>query len=191
VAAKGGGAWKVAYADFVTAMMAFFLVMWICGQDQSVRKAVSFYFNDPFNTSKIGTSKQATRSGSFSEQNRFGSVPLADSAALGQGRKSYTPPEGKATATQLVSTWLHADPKRMQYWQDQAQQAWIWAKDAEQVKQKKISPGQLAAGALAKSLKREVTQEMATDVNSVQQDLLIEALDQVNWFEIGEDLLLR
>ena len=38
-----GGAWKVAYADFVTAMMAFFLVMWICGQDQQVRKAVSYY----------------------------------------------------------------------------------------------------------------------------------------------------
>ena len=29
MAGKGGGAWKVAYADFVTAMMAFFLVMWI------------------------------------------------------------------------------------------------------------------------------------------------------------------
>jgi flagellar motor protein MotB len=191
VAAKGGGAWKVAYADFVTAMMAFFLVMWICGQDQSVRKAVSFYFNDPFHTSRIGASKQPTRSGSFSEQNRFGSVPMADSAALGQGRKSYTPPEGKATATQLVSAWLHAEPKRMQYWQDQAQQAWAWAKNAEEVKRKKITQGELAAGLLAKSLKHEVSQEMAIDVNAVQQDLLIEALDQVNWLEIGEDLLLR
>ena len=35
-----GGAWKVAFADFMTAMMAFFLVMWIVGQDQSVREAV-------------------------------------------------------------------------------------------------------------------------------------------------------
>jgi len=42
-----GGAWKVAYADFVTALMAFFLVMWLVGQDASVRKAVAAYFRDP------------------------------------------------------------------------------------------------------------------------------------------------
>lgn len=42
-----GGAWKVAYADFVTAMMAFFLVMWILGLNQDSRKAIAAYFNDP------------------------------------------------------------------------------------------------------------------------------------------------
>jgi chemotaxis protein MotB len=42
-----GGAWKVAYADFVTAMMAFFLVMWILGLNQDTRKAIAAYFNDP------------------------------------------------------------------------------------------------------------------------------------------------
>src|SRR5258707_1649983 len=42
-----GGAWKVAYADFVTAMMAFFLVMWLVGQKQSVRAGVGGYFRDP------------------------------------------------------------------------------------------------------------------------------------------------
>ena len=42
-----GGAWKVAYADFVTAMMAFFLVMWIVGMDESAKDAVQSYFNDP------------------------------------------------------------------------------------------------------------------------------------------------
>ena len=35
--AHHGGAWKVAYADFVTAMMAFFLVMWIVGQSAEVK----------------------------------------------------------------------------------------------------------------------------------------------------------
>ena len=34
-----GGSWKVAYADFVTAMMAFFMVMWILGMDSETRKA--------------------------------------------------------------------------------------------------------------------------------------------------------
>lgn len=42
-----GGAWKVAYADFVTAMMAFFLVMWIMGMSPDDRKQVQGYFNDP------------------------------------------------------------------------------------------------------------------------------------------------
>ena len=42
-----GGAWKVAYADFVTALMAFFLVMWLVGQSSAVKKAVAAYFKDP------------------------------------------------------------------------------------------------------------------------------------------------
>jgi chemotaxis protein MotB len=42
-----GGAWKVAYADFVTAMMAFFLVMWLVSQSDAVKQAVQGYFNDP------------------------------------------------------------------------------------------------------------------------------------------------
>lgn len=42
-----GGAWKVAYADFVTAMMAFFLVMWIMGLSDGERASVQGYFNDP------------------------------------------------------------------------------------------------------------------------------------------------
>ncbi|GAB4328279.1 MAG: flagellar motor protein MotB [Candidatus Zixiibacteriota bacterium] len=42
-----GGAWKVAYADFVTAMMAFFLVLWLVNQGQDVRESVGGYFRDP------------------------------------------------------------------------------------------------------------------------------------------------
>ena len=42
-----GGAWKVAYADFVTAMMAFFLVMWLVTQSQAVKQSVGGYFRDP------------------------------------------------------------------------------------------------------------------------------------------------
>lgn len=43
-----GGAWKVAYADFVTAMMALFMVLWIVSQDAKVIKATSDYFKNPF-----------------------------------------------------------------------------------------------------------------------------------------------
>jgi chemotaxis protein MotB len=42
-----GGAWKVAYADFVTAMMAFFIVMWILASSAEVKEQVTAYFEDP------------------------------------------------------------------------------------------------------------------------------------------------
>ncbi len=51
-----GGAWKVAYADFVTAMMALFIVLWIVGQSKDVKEAVAAYFRDPgvFTSSRSG-----------------------------------------------------------------------------------------------------------------------------------------
>jgi chemotaxis protein MotB len=42
-----GGAWKVAYADFVTAMMALFIVLWIVAQNKPVKEAIAGYFRDP------------------------------------------------------------------------------------------------------------------------------------------------
>jgi chemotaxis protein MotB len=46
-AAHHGGAWKVAYADFVTGMMALFIVLWLLNSNQDVRKAIGGYFLDP------------------------------------------------------------------------------------------------------------------------------------------------
>lgn len=48
--AHHGGAWKVAYADFVTAMMALFMVLWISAQDEKILIATSRYFQSPFNS---------------------------------------------------------------------------------------------------------------------------------------------
>src|ERR1700756_601999 len=42
-----GGAWKVAYADFVTAMMSLFIVLWLMNSSEKIKKAVAGYFNDP------------------------------------------------------------------------------------------------------------------------------------------------
>jgi len=50
MAHKGGGSWKVAYADFVTAMMALFLVLWITAQDAKVKEAVERAFRNPFSS---------------------------------------------------------------------------------------------------------------------------------------------
>lgn len=66
----GGGAWKVAFADFMTAMMAFFLVMWLTSQDKEILIATSQYFQSPFKSplqAKAGLlnfdSKSVTKSG--------------------------------------------------------------------------------------------------------------------------------
>jgi len=52
-----GGAWKVAYADFVTAMMSLFIVLWLLSSSKPVQEAVGGYFRDPMGTaSKKGSS---------------------------------------------------------------------------------------------------------------------------------------
>lgn len=48
-----GGAWKVAYADFVTAMMALFIVLWLLSSSEKVQKAVGGYFSDPSGKGKM------------------------------------------------------------------------------------------------------------------------------------------
>jgi chemotaxis protein MotB len=47
-----GGAWKVAYADFVTAMMALFIVLWLLSSSKKVQEAVGGYFRDPMGSAK-------------------------------------------------------------------------------------------------------------------------------------------
>ena len=49
-----GGAWKIAFADFMTAMMAFFMVMWLIAMKQDVKAGIAQYFRDPgaFETTK-------------------------------------------------------------------------------------------------------------------------------------------
>ena len=56
-----GGAWKVAYADFVTAMMSLFIVLWLMNSSEKIKKAVAGYFNDPKGTSTLmGTTVSGT-----------------------------------------------------------------------------------------------------------------------------------
>jgi chemotaxis protein MotB len=53
-----GGAWKVAYADFVTALMALFIVLWLLNSSKQVQEAVGGYFRDPRGFAKVvGTNR--------------------------------------------------------------------------------------------------------------------------------------
>jgi chemotaxis protein MotB len=56
-----GGAWKVAYADFVTAMMALFIVLWLMNSSKQLQEAVGGYFKDPSGNSKeVGTDQRGS-----------------------------------------------------------------------------------------------------------------------------------
>lgn len=60
-AGNHGGAWKVAYADFVTAMMSLFIVLWLMNSSEKIKKAVAGYFNDPKGTASLmGTTMTGT-----------------------------------------------------------------------------------------------------------------------------------
>ena len=89
-----GGAWKVAFADFMTAMMAFFLVMWLSAQDKEVLIATSKYFQNPFNSphdAKSGlldfeSTKPASReSGTQNDSKNTGNTSTAQSIDLQVG----------------------------------------------------------------------------------------------------------
>jgi len=100
MAAKGGGAWKVAYADFVTAMMALFLVLWITAQDQKIKEAIAHSFNAPFDSmlkdppnavprSSLGVMPSRTKGGeSFSQRGKYDSPSAVEMEMLNQLNES-------------------------------------------------------------------------------------------------------
>jgi chemotaxis protein MotB len=70
-----GGAWKIAYADFVTAMMAFFLLMWLLGSTtEGDKKGIADFFNSPLKVSMLGG---GTTSGDSSSVVRGGGTDLS------------------------------------------------------------------------------------------------------------------
>jgi chemotaxis protein MotB len=85
-----GGAWKVAYADFVTAMMAFFLVLWIVGQSKPVKAGVAGYFRDP------GVLEQARSTGILPGGNEGVSPNATPKVESPQGIKVQTADERAA-----------------------------------------------------------------------------------------------
>ena len=89
MAGKGGGSWKVAYADFVTAMMAFFMVMWIIRESKPVKQAIAQYFNYPWRTSS-----KPTGDGPGGSVDRAGQQDGEASAALEKAAKPGLPSGG-------------------------------------------------------------------------------------------------
>jgi len=80
-----GGAWKVAYADFVTAMMAFFMLMWLLNATtEKQRKGIADYFNPTIPVNRISGGGE----GMFGGDNIFSDVSLARSGTGGAENNS-------------------------------------------------------------------------------------------------------
>jgi chemotaxis protein MotB len=186
VAAKGGGAWKVAYADFVTAMMAFFLVMWLCAQDLKVRQSVAKYFMDP-----SGVRDKPGRTGSVIQHPNGGNVPLADEVAMGQGRHTFSPPNESSPPTKLFSDWLHGNEKAYNYWQKQAEESRRAAAVSKEVIENRAAEDDVATHLLSKQLKEEFNRGLPGQTTGLYKDLLVGALAEVNWTELARDLLAK
>ena len=184
MAGHGGGSWKVAYADFVTAMMAFFLVMWIGSQDQKTKQSVANYFIDP-----SGASKKPVKTGAVLDSVTSGPVAQAESVSGGRGRNSNTPGKENGPATKTVNDWLHADQEAHNYWRGQAQRQRAAAGRSKDVLEKLLPADQVAIQELSKQMKQEVTRDIPTKATGVYQDLLYGSVKEVNWTELAEDLL--
>ena len=92
-----GGAWKIAYADFVTAMMAFFLLMWLLGSTtEGDRKGIQDYFNNPIKISMAG----GAGSGDSSSVVKGGGKDIT--SVGGQVRKGQTEAETKSYTLQAL-----------------------------------------------------------------------------------------
>jgi hypothetical protein len=169
-------------------MMAFFLVMWICGQDQKIKRAVSFYFQDPLGQA-AASSKKPLRAGALTELANTGDIPESESVALASGRKSYTPDSENGVATKLVGDWVFSDQETNVYWRQQAQQQRAAAAQSKDVALKRDTTERVAARQLAKQLRDEFRQGIPGQVNDLCKNLLKDSLNGVNWLEIAEDLL--
>lgn len=189
MAAKGGGQWKLAYADFVTAMMAFFLVMWITAQDQKIKQAVARYFNNPMNFESVGQSTKPDKTGSALPMPSTGQVPLQDSVAMGQGRHSYSQPVPKSPQTKAVADWIHSKQDQLQHWLREAERSYWLAAQSPEVRLKRRPVREVATQQLARRLREEFADNIPPSVSGIYQDLLYFSLSEVNWAEIAEDLL--
>lgn len=182
MAGKGGGAWKVAYADFVTAMMAFFMVMWLIAQDQKTKEAVAKYFTDPTGFKPIGLSRSPSSKGSVFQEANPGNTPEAE--------KALHPRDGtNEFETGVARDWAYADPERHARFLALAKEIKAQSKNAEPVRQKILTPEQHARVQLA----RKIRQEMHAEISSVEQptarQMLEVAESSVNWDQVAHELL--
>jgi len=187
--AGGGGAWKVAYADFVTAMMAFFMVMWLVSQDQKVKDSVAKYFVDPVGFSLSGSNSRPADSGGVFGSEFQGQVPGAKSRSSGKGRGSMRSRENSESETSLVADSIMEEPSQSQRWQAEAKKQLESARNVPAVREGTVSEREAAKFLLARKMREQVTAEAMGSTTGVYQDLVSTSLNRVDFEELAEEVI--
>ena len=105
-----GGAWKIAYADFVTAMMAFFLLMWLLGStSDGDRKGLSEYFSAPLKVSMLGGSG----AGASNSVIQGGGADLTKSSGQNRAADSNDPIARKAASDAARAELAKQDARKL------------------------------------------------------------------------------
>ncbi len=89
-----GGVWKIAYADFVTAMMAFFLLMWLLGStDEKTKKGISEYFENPYGVAITSGAGESSGDRTSIIQAGGSDLKSQDEGQVHKGEEAPPPPE--------------------------------------------------------------------------------------------------
>lgn len=188
MAGHGGGAWKVAYADFVTAMMAFFLVMWIVAQDTKVKESISHYFATPMGYVPIGE-RNPSKTGGALDSATNGNLPDQEAISMGRGRQPHSDSDRDGRHTKMMSDWLHTDRAEYDYWKGHADRIRAVTASRSSDPKDPAAADAAAADRLAQLMSSEFISKIPIKDNSVYHDLLLESLSNVNWEQVAEDLV--
>ena len=187
--AGGGGAWKVAYADFVTAMMAFFMVMWLVSQDQKVKDSVAKYFVDPVGFSLSGSSNRPANSAGLFDSEFSGQVPGAKSSDDGTRSRFNDVPREYGERNRIGCRFHPGRARQLQRWQDEAKKQLASAKNVPAVREGTVSEREAAKVLLARKMREQVTAEAMSSTEGVYQDLVSSSLNRVDFEELAEEVI--
>lgn len=189
MAGGGGGAWKVAYADFVTAMMAFFMVMWLVSQDQKVKDSVAKYFVDPVGFSLSGSSSRPKDSAGVFDSEFSGQVPGAKNRTSGRGRGTMRSRENIEGETSMVADSIMEDTEKNQKWMGEAKRQLDAARNTPAVQAGNVTEIEAAKMLLSRKLRQQFQSEAIGATEGVYQDLVSASLNRVDFDELAEELI--
>jgi len=195
-----GGAWKIAYADFVTAMMAFFLLMWLLGStSEGDKKGLSDYFNAPLKVSMMGgTGAGASNSviqgggadlAKTSGQNRTGNPndPIARKAAAEAMKAELVKQESRklAALSEKISSLISNNPKLAEF---KAQIRLEITPDGLQIQivDDQNRPMFDVGSALVKVYMRDILREIGSALNGVENKISLDGHTDNSPYGSGE-----
>jgi flagellar motor protein MotB len=187
-----GGAWKVAYADFVTAMMAFFMVMWLITQDQKIKESIARYFQSPAGLKIFGSSTQPENTGGMLEADQAGPIPGARLRSAGRGLGDAQDPDDQDNESQIVNEYLFDDTSWAERWRPLALEQVRRSRERHfegTEEEREEQADEFARRQLAFQLKDLVLTESASLPDGVCKDLLYRALSRVDWERVAEECI--